>query len=260
MSDTNIPPPPLHTQNPLGRFSDRADDYAKYRPSYPPAAVDCVLEGLAPPETLIAADIGAGTGISSRLLAERGVTVRAIEPNAAMRAAALPHPQIEFLPGTAEQTGLAEGSMDLVICCQSFHWFNPLLALPEFHRILKPGGRVAVMWNNRDLDDEFTRRYSTLVEAASDRSVLDHDDRKSAHPLGDSPLFTGYRQFSFTHSQTLTPVGLLGLALSASYVPKSGTACEQLRADLQCLCDEWSLHASTIALVYRTNVFLAEAM
>lgn len=80
--------------NPQSRFSDRAQDYAKYRPSYPSEAIDCILAGL---ETSgIAADIGAGTGISSRLLADRGVKVIAIEPNAAMKQAAESHPLVEF--------------------------------------------------------------------------------------------------------------------------------------------------------------------
>lgn len=85
--------------NPLSRFSDRAADYAKHRPSYPTPAIDAILEGFGEPPQLVAADIGAGTGISSRLLAERGVRVIAIEPNAAMREAASPHPLVEFREG-----------------------------------------------------------------------------------------------------------------------------------------------------------------
>ena len=86
----------LYQMNPQQRFSDRAEDYAKYRPSYPSEAIDSILEGLEAPERLIAADIGAGTGISSRLFAARGVKVIAIEPNAAMREAEITHPLVEF--------------------------------------------------------------------------------------------------------------------------------------------------------------------
>jgi 2-polyprenyl-3-methyl-5-hydroxy-6-metoxy-1,4-benzoquinol methylase len=86
MSEINVSASALHTLNPLDRFSDRAADYVKYRPSYPMAAIDIILEGLGQ-TPLVAADIGAGTGISSRLLADRGVRVLAIDPNAAMRAA-----------------------------------------------------------------------------------------------------------------------------------------------------------------------------
>ena len=78
--------------NPTSRFSDRADDYVKYRPGYPPAAIDAILNGLGPPASLVAADVGAGTGISARALADRGVRVLAVEPNAVMANAAVPHP------------------------------------------------------------------------------------------------------------------------------------------------------------------------
>ncbi|MBN3947811.1 MAG: methyltransferase domain-containing protein [Nostoc sp. NMS7] len=96
MSQINPETTALHTLNPLNRFSERAEDYVKYRPSYPADAIDIILEGLGENSQLVATDIGAGTGIDSRLLAERGVNVIAIEPNAAMREAAKPHPLIEF--------------------------------------------------------------------------------------------------------------------------------------------------------------------
>ncbi len=112
MNETNVETTPLHAMNPQDRFSDRAGDYAKYRPSYPAAAIDSILEGLDEPS--VAADIGAGTGISSRLLAERGVRVVAIEPNAEMRQAALPHPLVSFHNGTAENTNLPNASVKVV--------------------------------------------------------------------------------------------------------------------------------------------------
>src|SRR5689334_17665803 len=112
----------FHEMNPTGRFSDRAGDYARFRPTYPAAAIDAVLDGLTPPIT--AADVGAGTGISATLLADRGVRVFAIEPNAAMRASAAPNPLVEWREGSAERTSLADHSVDLVLCAQAFHWFR----------------------------------------------------------------------------------------------------------------------------------------
>ena len=76
------------------RFDDRASDYVRYRPSYPVAAIDWILEGVGPPATLVAADVGAGTGISARLLGDRGVRVLAIEPGVKMRGAAAAHPRV----------------------------------------------------------------------------------------------------------------------------------------------------------------------
>src|SRR2546422_6524846 len=103
----------LHEMNPTGRFTDRAEDYARCRPTYPPAAIDCVLRGLGDPAGIVAADVGAGTGISARLLADRGIRVFAVEPNAAMREAAVPHQSVAWREGTAESTGLAPESVDL---------------------------------------------------------------------------------------------------------------------------------------------------
>ncbi len=141
------PTAPLHTMAPTSRFANRAEDYKKFRPTYPAAAIDAVIEGLAEARTLTAADIGAGTGISSRLLADRGVRVIAIEPNAAMREAAEPHPLVQWREGTAERTGLGDHAVDLVVCAQAFHWFEPVAAVREFGRVLKRGGRLALMWN-----------------------------------------------------------------------------------------------------------------
>src|SRR5262245_47354984 len=129
------------------RFSDRADDYVRYRPGYPAEAISAILDGLGSSEHVRAADVGAGTGISARLLGDRGVHGIAVEPGEEMRRAASSHPRVQWTGGTAEATGLQSASVDLVLCAQSFHWFRPFPALTEFTRILRPGGRLALMWN-----------------------------------------------------------------------------------------------------------------
>ncbi|MFM7423444.1 MAG: class I SAM-dependent methyltransferase [Elainella sp.] len=246
---------PLHAQNPQGRFSDRASDYASYRPSYPPAAIDTILANLGDPAQLRVADIGAGTGISSRLLAERSAAVWAIEPNAAMRAAAQPHPDLSFQDGTAEQTGLPDQSVDLVTCFQSFHWFEPSTSLREFHRILRPAGRVALIWNDRDREDEFTNQYTDAILQAVDPVYFERIDRKAsdAEALRLSPLFQDYQAHQFPNRHPLSRAGLVGLALSASYVPKSGELHDQLIQNLQQLYDSWQ----GAEMAYRTHVFVA---
>jgi len=98
------------------RFSDRASDYVKYRPTYPAEALSAILDGLGPPGTLVAADVGAGTGISARLLGDRGLKVIAVEPGEDMRRAAAPHPRVAWVAGTAEATGLRSEAADLVLC------------------------------------------------------------------------------------------------------------------------------------------------
>ena len=101
--------------NPTTRFGARAQAYAAFRPSYPAGAIDAALDGLGDPKTLTIADVGAGTGISARFFAERGVTVIAIEPNARMREAAEQHSRVSWRDGTAEQTNLPSGSVDAVV-------------------------------------------------------------------------------------------------------------------------------------------------
>lgn len=251
---------PLHTQDPLGRFSNRAEDYAKYRPTYPAAAIDRILQDLSQPDQLVIADVGAGTGISARLFADRGMRVWAIEPNAAMRDAATPHPGVTFLEGTAEQTGLPDASVDLVVCAQSFHWFDKPVALAEFHRILKPTGRVALMWNDRNLDDTFTCEYSEIVAKAADRNIFDRNDRKSGTVLQESHLFHNFQAPILFHDYRLDLDSLIGLVLSASYIPKTGTIYEQLILDLQALYQRWANHfdGNSVVLSYRVNLYLAD--
>src|SRR5262245_4558082 len=101
----------LSDLNPVGRFSDRAGDYVKYRPSYPAGAIDAILAGLGPAERLVAADVGAGTGISARLLGDRLVRVVAVEPGQGMREAATPHGNVRWTTGRAEATGLGPQSV-----------------------------------------------------------------------------------------------------------------------------------------------------
>lgn len=249
----------LHRMQPLDRFSNRATDYAKYRPTYPQAAISLILEGLGEPAQILAADIGAGTGISSRLLGDRGLRVMALEPNAAMQAAADSHPLVEYRQGTAEQTGLAAASVDLVVCCQSFHWFKPNSSLLKFHRILKPTGRLALMWNDRDPKDELTQAYGSLV-----RSVSNHHPAAqrlvAADPLFASPVFTGVRQHTLTHGQALDLNGLMGRASSVSYLPRQGAAHEELLAGLQELHQQFCDAQGLIHLAYRTRLYLADPL
>ncbi len=255
MSETNAELP-LHVMNPLDRFSDRAQDYAKYRPSYPKEAIATLLEELGNPSQLLAADIGAGTGISSRLLAERGVHIFAIEPNEAMREAASPHPLVEFRDGTAEATNLPDASVDLVTCFQAFHWFNPEPTLAEFHRILKPSGRLAVVWNDRDKEDEFTQSYTRLVQIASNNHPAE-SRLVSADPLLESSLFPNVHRHTFTYRQELDLEGLIGRAMSVSYVPPEGDALQQLISGLEELYNRDRNENGFVYMMYRTSVYLA---
>ncbi len=242
--------------NPLSRFSDRAEDYAKYRPSYPEEAIALILEGLGHPSQLAAADIGAGTGISSRLLAQRGVRVIAIEPNAAMRTSAEPHPLVESRDGSAEATNLCDRSVDVVTCFQAFHWFDPEPTLSEFHRILNPSGRLALVWNDRDTDDEFTQGYTQLVKIASNNHPAE-SRLVSVEPLLSSPLFPDVRRYTFTYRQKLDLEGLIGRVRSVSYIPQAGPELEQLISGLKELHGRFCDENGFVYMTYHTSVYLA---
>jgi len=249
------PDTPLHEENPTNRFSKRAQSYALFRPDYPGAVYASILEGYRPSSSFVVADLGAGTGISSQGLASHGINVIAVEPNAAMRTAAEENPFIQWCEGSAEDTGLAAASIDIVTAFQAFHWFQADRALLEMHRILKEAGRVSLVWNLRDRGDPCTDAYSEVVNlfatipAAEERAGV-------AGPLRESPLFTKYELLTFTHSQELTLEGLLGRARSTSYLPSEGEAWDELAAALREIYNRWS-NGSVIQLLYRTELHRA---
>jgi SAM-dependent methyltransferase len=244
----------LTAMNPTGRFSDRAEDYRRYRPDYPAAAIDAILDGLGDAAKLIAADVGAGTGISARQFAARGVSVLAVEPNAEMRAAATPHERVTWRAGTAEATGLEGGSVDLVVCAQAFHWFRVPAALAEFHRVLKPRGRLALMWNSRDRGDPMTRGYTEAIEAVDGEDPM---EKMSFEPavIAAGGLFAAPAAARFPHEQTLDRAGLLGRATSASYVPRAGERFARLKAMLDSLWERERDAGGNVTLRYVTKVY-----
>jgi SAM-dependent methyltransferase len=257
---------PLHALQPLARFSDRAEDYANYRPSYPPEAIAWIVAELASEVSWAAADIGAGTGISARLLADAGGRVWAIEPNRAMQQAATPHPAVTPVSGTAEHTTLPDASVDLVTCFQAFHWFNPAQCLPEFRRILRPSGRLAVVWNTRDLTDPFTAGYSEIVRELSGQHPAE-SRMDSIQPLQASREFRNLCQHTIPYGQSLDLSGLMGRAQSVSYIPKDDSTQQQLLAHLTALYQQYAQpdllatpaeHQPAVTLRYQTQVFLAD--
>lgn len=248
---------------PTRRFGDRADDYARHRPSYPPEAVAAAIDGLGGPTGLRVIDVGAGTGISSRLFADAGCTVTALEPNGAMRAAGErePHPRVEWRGGTGEQTGLPDASADLVACCQAFHWLDAPRALAEFARVLRPLGRVALIWNTRMAGDAATDAYyDTVARFATEPPTSPwaaRDETRFVGPLRDHPAFAGFRARSFHNTQRLDREGLIGRAKSASYAPKDGPRAEALHDALNEVFDRFAV-GGAITLTYAARVTLAE--
>jgi SAM-dependent methyltransferase len=241
--------------NPTERFTDRADDYVSGRPSYPVEAIDALFADLGDPAALTVVDIGAGTGISSRLLADRGAAVFAIEPNASMRERATAHDRVSWLAGTAEHTGLPDGAADLVVAFQAFHWFRYDEALHEMHRIVRSDGRVALVYNERSPENAFTRGYDAIVQRyATDRTEPQRHDGRVVFEH-----FTGWssvKVHEFANTQRLTRAGVFARAGSTSYLPRDGEAGESLRRELAEVFDACAID-DTVDMQMKTIVSIA---
>lgn len=209
------------------RFSDRVDAYVRYRPGYPPELLEFMQsEGLLTPGTAVA-DIGAGTGIFSRLLVGAGASVYAVEPNAPMRAALeatlTSNEPLITIEGTAEATGLGDASVDLITAAQAFHWFDPAGAKAEFRRIARPHATAALIWNERQVSTPFLRDYDQLItEFAMDYQRVDHrliTPEKIAEFFAPAAVYT----HTFMLRQHFDLAGLRGRLLSSSYIPQNDT-------------------------------------
>ncbi len=210
------------------RFSDRVDNYVKYRPGYPPEVVALLQKECGLNSNSVIADIGSGTGIFTKLLLEVGCLVYAIEPNADMQQAAIQqlsgYKNFTPVDGTAEATTLTTNSIDLVVCAQAFHWFNNESTRVEFKRILKDDGYATLIWNNREaVADEFSVAYEGLLKQDSvDYNKVNHRNIKD---IDFKAFFRDglYQAAKFPNEQVFDEAGVLGRAFSSSYVPAEGT-------------------------------------
>lgn len=205
--------------DPKQRFSGRASSYARARPGYPQALFDHLFSVGALFKGCKVADLGSGTGIFSELLLHQGVSVFAVEPNQEMRAVAEARLSgiegFQSVVGSAERTPLADHSIDAVTAAQAFHWFDIEPTREEIVRILRPGGQVIMVWNNREKEvDPFNRAYSLLVDRFA-RDALRKDPQERFYP-------SGYHHAQFQHSKEYNLDGLECLITSASYMPKEG--------------------------------------
>ena len=221
------------SSDPIGYFSDRAQDYARWRPGYPAAAVEAALRGL--PRPVRAVDVASGTGIATRAFAAAGCEVVGVEPDPRMLALARAEGGPRCVQGRAEALPLADASQDLVLAAQAFHWFERDAALREFHRVLRPGGRLALLWNLRARDTDFMAVYAAVVEKAqlyTEASGKRVSRQRCASPA-ESPWFVDAESSSVPNPEPLTWDGVVGRISSASYFPREGRQREELLADLR---------------------------
>lgn len=209
------------------RFSNRVVDYVRYRPDYPAAMMRWLHRDFGIDASWRVADVGAGTGISAKMFLDAGNRVIAVEPNPDMRIAAErwlgDNERFRAMDGRADATGLADASVDLVSVAQAFHWFDPVAAHREFHRILGSQGLAAIYWNSRRLTgtpflegyEALLQRYGTDYADVADRYA---DDAQMRAWFGD-----GWRGSErFEHRKPMDFDGLRGRLMSSSYAPKPG--------------------------------------
>ncbi len=251
----------MQAGDPTQRFSDRVADYRRWRPSYPPEIVDFLVEQTRLTSDWVIADIGSGTGLLSRLFLDHGNRVFGVEPNREMREAAeeLCGEDALFtsVAGSAEETTLAAGSVELVAAGQAFHWFDPHRARTELERILKPSGWVTLIWNDRrKTSTPFLRAYEQLLLTwATDYREVDHTR------IGRSEIESffgadGLVTASFDNRQYFDCEGLEGRLLSSSYAPAAGhPSHEPMVASLRSIFDTHQVDGQ-VTFEYDTRVYL----
>ncbi len=212
--------------DPTKRFSNRVEDYLKYRPSYPAAIIPLLESECGLSAESVIADLGSGTGFLTELFLKHGNRVFGVEPNPEMRAAGeeflAAYPRFSSVSAAAESTGLPDHSVDLIVAGQAFHWFDRAAARPEFVRILKPGGSLALAWNGFRVESSpMMAAYQDLVvRYGTDYSEVAREvvgcDVESFYAPGSC----NWARFEF--QQTFDCEGLKGRLLSSSYAPEPG--------------------------------------
>lgn len=196
----------------------------KYRPHYPVEVFDFLEQEAVLAKGYAIADVGSGTGISAEPLLKKGYSVYGIEPNREMREAAekylKDHAHFTSIEGIAEHTDLPNHSVEVILAGQAFHWFNKEKSQREFKRILKPGGNVVLMWNDRRTDTtDFLKVYEDFLQMfGTDYKEVNHKNTQEKDIF--AAFFGGtFNEKSFYNYQDVDFAGLKGRVLSSSYMP-----------------------------------------
>ena len=251
----------MSTLNATTRFSNRVGNYIRYRPRYPEEVIRILRTEFSLNAESIIADIGSGSGISSELFLRNGNMVFGVEPNTRMREAAekqfQSHPHFFSIAGSAEETTLKRESAHFIVAGQAFHWFDQQKAGREFARILKPGGRVILMWNDRRVDTTpFLQEYEDLLKKyGTDYQQVDHK-RIDGEVLGRFFASGEYVERTLPNEQRFDYEGLEGRLLSSSYTPSEGEPGYQ--AMLSALHQIFERHQESggVRFFYDTKLFI----
>jgi len=245
--------------DPTKRFSSRVENYIKFRPGYPGALIDLLIEECRLNQQSIIADVGSGTGILSELFLKNGNRVFGVEPNAPMRGAGEKllegYANFTSIEGSAEATTLPDKGVDFVVAGQAFHWFDQKLAREEFSRILKASGWIVLIWNERRVDSTpFLRAYEQMLL----KFGTDYQEVRHERIYQDVESFFSPREFklrTFDNLQSFDFQGVKGRLLSSSYVPAPGDEdFEAMLEELRKIFDEHQ-EAGEVAFEHDTKVY-----
>ncbi|AHG65703.1 class I SAM-dependent methyltransferase [Advenella mimigardefordensis] len=229
---------PIHHAADQG-YSLAADTYAQGRPDYPPQITAWLTGTLGIDAHTTVVDLGAGTGKFTRYLQQTGARVIAIEPVASMRDQLSAYaPGATILEGSAEALPLADESVDVLVCAQAFHWFATSQALDEIHRVLRPGGRLGLVWNKRDTQQMWVKQLDNIVNAYEGDAPRFHSGKwRDVFPhAGFGPLQAS--RFAHGHTGTLDTV-VINRSLSTSFIAALPPAQkEQVRNDILALIEK----------------------
>jgi SAM-dependent methyltransferase len=245
--------------NPVTRFSSRAQSYAKYRPGYPAGVLDILKTECGLTRSSIVADVGSGTGILAEILLKNGNRVFGVEPNEAMRVVAddllKDYDQFVSIEGSAEETNLDTDSVDFVSAAQAFHWFDREKTKQEFRRILKSGGWVILLWNERRLDSTpFLRAYEELLlRYGTDYQEVRHEN--VAAKIAEFFAPDAFKLVNLDNYQHFDFGALQGRVGSASYTPEPGhPAFSPMTSELERIFNEHN-KGGIVTFEYDTRVY-----
>jgi len=240
--------------DPTTRFTTRVDAYERYRPSYPPQVLDLARRECGLTAESQVADIGCGTGLLARIFLDAGCEVFGVEPNAGMREAgerALNgYARFHSVAGRAEATTLEDASFDMVTAGQAFHWFEADAARTEFRRVLKPGGWVMLVWNERRNTTTFMKDYEKAIAL-----YAPEQPRVKRQRIADFFGTATWRAAQFSNEQQLNREGLRGRLASSSYAPQAGTPEFDRLMSLMDELFERHHREGLVTIEYETDVF-----
>lgn len=213
--------------NAENRFSDRVENYIKFRPHYPQGVVDLLLQKNHFSANTTIADIGSGTGISAELFLKNNFNVIGVEPNNAMREAAeeilKEYTNFTSINAKDVNTTLENNSVEGIIVAQAFHWFDKEKFKAECKRILKPNEQVALIWNDRKTEgNDFLKLYEEFLHMfATDYAQVNHKNTQSTEVFDAFFGKGNYAEYTLANHQDLDLFGLRGRVLSSSYMPNA---------------------------------------